>query len=155
MRGTTGEGCASAEECLAESVCYRSVHPFTGPLVAVSLAAVAAAWWGRRVVLLALAMPTLALGMLAGLSLGLYGVGVGALVLAAGAATTPSGTRRSRDTWLLVAAWGVLACDVLVVGSFAWFGARGAGAIYVALLGPAAAWFALWGIMAAVGRPAA
>jgi len=114
---SVSESCTTAEECTALSKCESRVHPFAVPYFLAGAGAFLGAWYDRRAVALGIAVPALGLGVLAGFSLGLYGIAIASLLLASGAATPPA---RRGDAALLVAAllgvpWYALAMVALTL----------------------------------------
>lgn len=139
-------------ECAPGSICEEAaprcvprVHPVAWPLAGLALAGLAALAMGRAHVALLLAVPAAGVGALFGFSLGFFGVGVAWLLV--GAALV-HGTDRVVGASGLVAAVAPFPLLLLLLG-------LGAGPsmplwlVWLVVLGPGAAWLALWGARAA------
>jgi hypothetical protein len=69
--------------------CVSVFHPFAPVWAAFALLGLASLWWWRAWPVVVLGSVSLALGVLAGFSAGFYGLGCGALLLAAGLVARP------------------------------------------------------------------
>lgn len=83
---SVGEICTSAADCAAKSSCVSYLHPMAIPYVLLALAGVALAWMRLAYPLLVMGALGTLVGIAFGMSMGLAGIGVGVLVLAAGVA---------------------------------------------------------------------
>lgn len=81
---SVSETCTSAEDCEARSSCVSHLHPMALPYTLLGMAGAALAWRGLAGPLIVSGIVGLAIGVAFGLSMGFVGIGVGALVLAAG-----------------------------------------------------------------------
>lgn len=86
---SVSETCTSAEECEAKSECVSRLHPMALPYTLLGIAAVALAWTRLAYPLIVAGVVGVLLGIAFGLSMGLVGIGVGALVLSAGVVVLP------------------------------------------------------------------
>ena len=81
---SVSETCTSTAECDAKSSCVSYLHPMALPYTLLGMAGAALAWMRLAYPLIVSGVVGIALGFAFGLSMGFVGIGVGALVLAAG-----------------------------------------------------------------------
>lgn len=133
--------CGTPEECDAEAECVSRVHPVALPLAALALVGGAGAWRSLPGVPLGAGVVAAGAGTLFGLSLGFWGIGVGALLVAAGVATPgPPAWARVERTLRWTAVVAATLPPVLMVALLA-AGPPSVALAWLVTLGPVLAWF--------------